>query len=48
LRSVALKKAEKWMLERFEKSDGLARFPVDHELGDRDAAAWDIPWTIPR
>ncbi len=43
LRSVALRKAEKWMLERFEMSDGLgAIYPVDDEFDHRACAAWDI------
>ena len=38
LRSLALKSAEKWMLERFEMSDGLgAIYPVDHERDHRAA-----------
>ena len=38
LRSIALKSAEKWMLERFEMSDGLgAIYPVGHELNYRAA-----------
>ena len=38
LRSIALKRAEKWMLERFEMSDGLgAIYPVDDELDHRAA-----------
>ena len=38
LRSIALRKAEKWMLERFEMSDGLgAIYPVDDERDHRAA-----------
>ncbi len=38
LRSMALKKAEKWMLERFEMSDGLgAIYPVHDERDHRPA-----------
>ena len=43
LRSIALKQAEKWMLERFEMSDGLAAYlSVDDEF-DYCAA---LPWVF--
>ena len=38
LRSIAIKKAEKWMLERIEMTDGLgAIYPGHHEFHRRDA-----------
>ena len=33
LRSIALKQAEKWMLERFEMSDGFGESSLDHKFG---------------
>ena len=38
LRTMALKKAEKWMLERFEKSDGLGAIYPGHAECDHRAA----------